>query len=414
MSEVFLAVFLGLFLVRFGVEAGLTGINLLHALSSEAKPPPALEGKVDSATVAKSLEYTVAKLRFSLLEHVADGVLVLVLLLSGVLPWWQSTLTQNGLVGAHLFVLFLVGLAVAGGVFGLPFSLYRVFGLETRFGFNKMSFALWLKDRLKGLVLAGVVAIPFLYGVYFFMEGTGPIWWLWLFAFLAGFQALLLWIYPTFIAPLFNKFEPLTDENLKTRLEALAQKAGFKIRGLFLMDASRRSGHANAYFSGLLRPRIVLFDTLIKDLSPEQTEAVLAHEIGHYRLKHIHKSLVFSLFMMLVMLYVLSHLVGWPPLFQAFGFAQPSFHAALALVMLGGGAFTFPLSPISAWLSRRREYQADAYALDLVKEKDALGSALVELSEKNLAQLDPHPWYSSFYYSHPTLLQRLAAIGQRQ
>ena len=210
--------------------------------------------------------------------------------------------------------------------------------------------------------------------------------------------------------PLFNKFSPLPEGDLRSRLEALARDAGFENRGLFAMDASRRSGHSNAYFTGIFRPRIVLFDTLVERMSVDEAAAVLAHEIGHYKARHVHKRLALGLVGSLLALWVLSLLAAWPALFEAFGFDGPSFHAALALFGLGGGAFTFFLAPLSSWFSRRDEYESDRYSVRIARAPEALKSALVKLNGENLANLYPHPWYSRWHYSHPTLLDRLAAI----
>jgi STE24 endopeptidase len=292
----------------------------------------------------------------------------------------------------------------------LPFGLYRTFVVEVRFGFNRTTFRLWLADRSKGLLLAAALGIPLLYGVHAFMARTGRLWWVWLFGFLTAVQVAMLWLYPALIAPLFNKFSPLPEGELRARLDGLARDAGFRNRGLFVMDASKRSGHSNAYFTGLFRPRIVLFDTLVEKMTVDEAAAVLAHEIGHFKAHHVHRGLLLGLAGTLAGLWVVSLLIGWPPLFQAFGFAGPSFHAALALFSLGGGAFTFFLAPVASWLSRRHEYQADRFSVRLARAPEALKAALVKLSGENLGNLHPHPWYSRWHYSHPTLLERLAAI----
>jgi STE24 endopeptidase len=220
----------------------------------------------------------------------------------------------------------------------------------------------------------------------------------------------MVWLYPTLIAPLFNKFAPLPEGPLRERLEALATAARFRTRGLFVMDASKRSGHSNAYFTGFFRPRIVLFDTLVREMSVDEAAAVLAHEIGHYRAHHVHKGLALGLAVQLATLWILSLLVAWPPLFAAFGFGQPSLHAALALASIGGGAFTFFFAPLQSWVSRKHEYEADRFSVDLARAPAALRSALVKLNGQNLSNLHPHPWYSAWYYSHPTLLERVGAI----
>lgn len=412
MTEIIVSVFLGLFLLDWAVETGLAGLNLVHALAGPDAPPAPLKGLVDQETVRKSRAYTVVRLRFGLLRGSVGAVWLLVMLFSGLLPWLEGALQGWGLAGPHLFVTYLAGLALLSALLNLPFALYGIFGIETAFGFNRMGLGLWLLDRAKGLALGALLGVPFLYGVYFFMEGSGRWWWLWLFAFITGVQLVMVWLYPALIAPLFNKFTPLPVGEFRSRMEEMARKARFRTAGIFTMDASRRSGHSNAYFAGFFRPRIVLFDTMLAEMSVEESLAVLAHEIGHYRMRHIYKGLALSMAGLLALLWVLSLLVDWPPLFQAFGFAAPSHHAALTLLLAMGGAFTFYLGPLLAWISRRHEYQADAFSVELLALPAALKSALLHLNGQNLSNLDPHPWYAAWHYSHPTLLQRMAAIDR--
>jgi STE24 endopeptidase len=317
-----------------------------------------------------------------------------------------------GLEGAHRFAAFLALLSLAAAIASLPFALYRTFVLEARFGFNRTTPRTWLLDRVKSLLVQVAIGLPLLYAVYAFMRFTGGLWWVWLFGFLVAVQVVLLWLYPSVIAPLFNRFAPLPDGPLRARLEALSRDAGFRNRGLFVMDASRRSGHSNAYFTGLFRPRIVLFDTLVEQMSVDEAASVLAHEIGHYRAHHVERRLALGLASTLVALFVLSRLVAWPPLHAAFGFDAPTLHGAVALFGLGGGAFVFWLQPLAARLSRRHEYEADRFALRLARAPAALRSALLRLSGENLSNLHPHPWYSAWDSGHPALVGRLAAIDR--
>ena len=403
-------VFLALFAAQLAVETSLSLLNLRHVGRAGAGVPPPLAGQVDAETARRSRDYTLARGRFGLLHELYAAALTLLLLFSGALPALDRVLAQRGLSGPHRFVAFLVALSAATSLAQLPFSLYGTFVLEARFGFNRTTLRLWLVDRLKGLALGAAIGLPLLYAGYGFFALTGRAWWLWLFAFLTAVQLAMVWLYPSFIAPLFNRFSPLPGGELRTRLEAMARQAGFRTRGLYVMDASRRSGHSNAYFTGLFRPRIVLFDTLVQRMTVDEAASVLAHEIGHYRAHHVHQRLLIGLAAQLAGLWILSLLVGWPPLFAAFGFADPSLHAALALASLCGGAFTFFLAPLESFLSRRHEFQADRYAVAIARAPGALRSALVKLNGENLSNLHPHPWYSAWHYSHPTLLERLAAI----
>jgi STE24 endopeptidase len=404
-----LPVFLVVFGIQHAVETGLLLLNLRHAARARGVPGP-LAGRVDDATAERSRAYTLANGRFSLAQGAFLAALTLVAMLSGILPALDGALAARGIDGAHRFVLFLVLLGLGFSVATLPFSVLHTFVLEERFGFNRTTPRLWLADRLKGLALEAAIGIPFLYATYGFMRFAGALWWVWLFGFYVAVQLVLLWLYPSVIAPLFNRFQPLPAGPLRERLEALARAAGFAHRGLYVMDASRRSGHSNAYFTGIFRPRIVLFDTLVEHMGVDEAASVLAHEIGHYQARHVHRRLALSLAATLGVLFALSRLVPWPPLYAAFGFDGPSLHAALALLSLGGGAFVFWLAPFAAGLSRRHEYEADRYAVRLARAPEALETALVRLNGENLSNLHPHPWFSAWHYSHPVLVERLAAI----
>jgi STE24 endopeptidase len=414
MTTLIVSVFLAFFLLRFAVETGLLLVNLRHVRAAGEAVPEPLRGHFGVEDARKSLAYTLANGRFALIHGTYGAALALAVLFSGFLPGLSDFLAGRGLSGAHLFVVYLVALMAVLSVLNLPFGLYHTFVIEARFGFNRTTWKLWLTDRLKGLAIGAALGVPLLYAVYGFMAFAGSAWWVWLFAFLTAYQVVMTWLYPAVIAPLFNKFQPLPEGELKQRLEKLGEDARFRNRGLFVVDASRRSGHSNAYFTGLIRPRIVLFDTLVQQMSVDEAAAVLAHEIGHYKARHIYKGLAMGLASMAVSLWVLSVLVAWPPMFQAFGFRAPSFHAALALFSLCAGAFTFFFDPLAAWFSRRHEYEADRFSVQLARAPEALESALVRLNRDNLSNLNPHPWYSRWHYSHPTLLERIAAIERAE
>ena len=405
-----LALFLALFLLHWALETALDGLNLMQVLRVTPRIPPELAAQVTPEQQRRAGAYAAARLRLGLVQRTVLAGAVLALLVSGGLTAWEAALADWGLGLPHRGVALLVSISVALGAVGLPFSLVATFGIERRFGFNRSTPGRWLADRLKGLALAAALGLPLLYAVLWFMDAAGAAWWLWVFALVTTVQLVLVWLYPALIAPLFNRFTPLPAGALRSRLEALAGTAGFSTRGLYVMDASRRSGHSNAYFFGLLRPRIVLFDTLLAQLDAEQIAAVLAHEIGHYRLRHVLKGMALGMLSLGLLLYVLSRLVAWPPAFLAFGFAGPSHHVALALAMLCGEAFTFWLAPLGAAWSRRHEYAADAYAAALLGNGAPMREALVRLNTENLAPLQPHPWYCAWHHTHPTLLQRLAAL----
>jgi len=405
------AIFLSFFAAQVVVETALLVLDLRRAAAARGVPP-ALAGAVDEATAERSRAYTLANGRLSLVGGLAGAGFTLALLFSGVLPWLDGALARGGLAGAHRFVAFLALLALASSALWLPFGLWRTFVVEARFGFNRTTPRTWALDRAKGLLVEAALGLPLLYAAYGFMRFSGPLWWVWLFAFLAAFQVFLLWLYPAVIAPLFNRFSPLPGGPLRDRLLALARDAGFRNRGLFVMDASRRSGHSNAYFTGIFRPRIVLFDTLVERMGVDEAASVLAHEIGHYRMRHVQRRLALGLGATLAALLALSRLVPWPPLHHAFGFAAPTLHGAIALLSLGGGAFTFWLAPLAARLSRRHEFEADRFAVRLARAPAALRTALLRLAGENLSNLHPHPWYAAWHYGHPLLVERLAAIDR--
>jgi STE24 endopeptidase len=403
--------FLAFFVAQVGIETALLVVNLRHVAGARGVPP-ALAGAVDAGTAERSRAYTLANGRFALVEGLTGAALTLAVLFSGLLPWLDGALARSGVEGAHRFVAFLGLLALASSVVWLPFAAWRTFVLETRFGFNRTKPRGWIADRAKGLLVELALGVPLLFAVYGFMRFTGRLWWVWLFVFLSVVQLFMLWLYPAVIAPLFNRFQPLPDGALRARLEALAREAGFRNRGLYVMDASRRSGHSNAYFTGIFRPRIVLFDTLVERMSVDEAASVLAHEIGHYRAHHVHRRLAVGLVSTLAALLVLSWLVPWPPLHHAFGFAQPTLHGAVAILSLGGGAFVFWLQPLASVISRKHEYEADRFAIRIARAPAALKSALLRLNGENLSNLHPHPWYSAWHYSHPVLVERLAAIDR--
>jgi len=409
-EQLVLLTFLSLFALAHAVEWGLLLLNA-RRVRRGAATPPALAGLLDPRRAERVRDYALARSRLALAQGAFGAGLTLALLLSGALPLLDGWLAALGLAGAHRFTAFLAALAALTGLAHLPFSLYATFAVESRFGFNRTTPGLWLRDQAKGLLLSALLGLPLLYAAHAFFARAGPAWWLWLFGFLGAVQLLLSWAIPALVAPLFNRYTPLPEGALRTRLEALCRDTGFRTRGLFVVDGSRRSGHSNAYFTGLWRPRIVLYDTLLAQTSPDELAAVLAHEIGHYLRRHVWKRLLLGLAGQALSLWLLSRLAAWPPAFRAFGFAAPSFHAALALAALAGGAFTFWLGPLSAWLSRRHERQADRFAAQAAGLGPALAASLVKLGNENLSVPDPHPWYAAWHHSHPTLAERVAALA---
>ena len=402
------------------VQLWLNTRQVRYVAQHRHEVPQSFTSHISLAAHQKAADYTLAKARFGLLHMAWGAVILLGWTLLGGLNALQGALLQWMEPGMVQQLVLLAAFAAISGLLDLPFSLYQTFVLEARFGFNKNTPAIWLGDLLKSTLLAAIIGLPIAWIILWFMGATGSLWWLWAWGIWTGFQLLLMWIFPTYIAPLFNKFEPLADESLKARVTSLMQRCGFAAKGLFVMDGSRRSAHANAYFTGFgASKRVVFYDTLLKQLSPEEVEAVLAHELGHFKHKHITKRMIGMFALSLGGFAVLGWLsqqvwfytgLGVLPS-TALAFGQPSYDDALALLlfMLALPVFTFWIAPLMAHFSRRDEFEADAYAMQQASGA-ALASALLKLYEDNASTLTPDPVYASYYYSHPPAVERLARM----
>lgn len=400
-----------LIVLRLGAQVLLEWLNRRHVQAHAAEVPAAFRATMDEATYGKAVSYTLAKNGLAMVELVWGTLVIVAVLFSGLLPAaWNG---WTGWAGTSAWVsatgLFLAGIALA--VPGLPLEWWSQFRLEERFGFNTTTLSTWCLDRVKGLMLGAVLGIPLLTLLLQLVTWTGDAWWLWGWGAFMGFQVLMLVLAPILILPRFNKFTPLPEGTLKDRLLALAQRTEFRARSIEVMDGSKRSRHANAFFTGLGGFRkIVLFDTLITQLGEEELEAVLAHEIGHFRLRHIPKLFGWSAVMTLAGFAAIAWLAKQAWFFEAFGFGSPSVPVAFLLFAMLADTATFWFTPASHVLSRRFEYQADAFAATAMGTSAPLVAALRKLYEKNLSNLTPHPLYSGFYYSHPTLLERETAV----
>ena len=413
----FAIIALVLILARAITEVWLSRLNQRHVHAHASEVPTAFQGIIDEATYRRSVDYTLAKSRFGDIANLFDAVVLIAVLFSGVLPWAFGSFTSS--LGASIWamagLLFVVGVALS--ILGLPFAWYAQFKLEGRFGFNTSTMRTWVFDRVKGFLLALLLGYPLLALVLKLIDWAGAVWWLWAAAVVIAFQLLLLLVAPAIIMPLFNKFTPLPQGTLRERLFALAQRTDFPTRSIELMDGSKRSRHSNAFFTGFGRFRkIVLFDTLVAQLTEPELESVLAHEIGHYKKRHVLKLLGVSIAGVVAGFAAIAWLARQQWFYRAFGFEHQAGFAAAnvvpALLLFGllAGTIIFWLSPfINSW-SRRFEYEADAFARATVGEAQSIVHALRKLSEKNLSNLTPHPLYSAFYYSHPTLLERERAL----
>jgi STE24 endopeptidase len=401
----------GLILARLAAERWLAALNRRHVLAHADAIPPAFQRIIDEPTYKKSVAYTLAKEWLGTVEDAVNVAVLLLLLFSGVLPWAFQLFSQGLGQSVWTMAAYLFAVGLATSLPGLPFSWISQFRLEEKFGFNTRTQKIWVMDLLKGLLLALVLGYPLLALILKIVQWTGALWWLWAWGALMAFQLLMAVLAPVVILPLFNKFTPLPEGDLRNRLLELAKRTQFRARSIQLMDGSKRSRHSNAFFTGFGRFRkIVLFDTLVQQLTGPELEAVLAHEIGHFKKKHIPKMLAFSAASSLVGFYLVSVLARQEWFYRAFGFEPGNVVPALLLFGLLAGTVTFWFSPVIHWWSRRYEYQADAFAAEVMSEAQSLIGALRKLNEKNLSNLTPHPLYSGFYYSHPTLLEREQAL----
>jgi STE24 endopeptidase len=380
----------------------------------DAVPPP-FAGTVSLQAHQKAAGYTIAKSRLGLLETAFGAAVLLGWTLLGGLDALNRVLVAWLGTGMTQQLVLLAAFALIGGLLELPFSLYQTFVVEERFGFNKMTWKLWLADLAKSTLLGAAIGLPIAALILWLMGAAGSWWWLWAWGVWMGFNLLLLVVYPTFIAPLFNKFKPLEDETLKARVTALMQRCGFAAKGLFVMDGSKRSAHANAYFTGFgAAKRVVFYDTLLAKLSPGEVDAVLAHELGHFRHKHIVKRIAamfaFSLAGFALLGWLATRVWFYTGLGVRPNFDGPNDALALLLFLLAVPVYTYFVSPLMAQLSRRHEFEADAFAVSQTNGDD-LGSALLKLYEDNAATLTPDPLYVKFYYSHPPASERLARLG---
>lgn len=407
----FMWLILALMLLRLAGELVLSALNRAE-VRRHAVPPPAAAAIMDAPTYAKAVAYTLEKSRFGMITEIFDTLVLALVIFGGILPrLFDSTTAWGGpdtVWDDALFILFAASLM---SIPSLPFEWWEQFRLEQKFGFNKSTPALWISDKLKGLALMFAIGFPLLWLLLSLVRWVGDAWWIWAFGVIFGFQLLMLVLYPKVIVPLFNKLTPLPEGELRARLMALGDRTGFRAATIEVIDGSKRSGHSNAYFTGFGRfRRIVLFDTLIAQLTPEELEAVLAHEIGHYRRGHIPKMLAMSALMLFAALAVIAWLARSAWFNHAFGFPAGELAPTFLLFALLSGTVTFWFSPLMNLLSRKHEYEADAFARDAMSGPVAMVGALRKLAQKNLSNLTPHPWFSAFFYSHPTLVEREAAL----
>ncbi|MEY4209891.1 MAG: hypothetical protein RLZ92_270 [Pseudomonadota bacterium] len=406
----FTYVFLAAFTLSYGVQFWLSGRQKQYVLQHREQVPTAFSSRVSLEAHQKAADYTITKSKLHDIDSAVGMVFLLLLTLGGgislVFDFWStfelSPLTASLSAVASIFVMMTL--------VEMPFSLYQTFVVEEKFGFNKNTVPQFLKDQLLSITLTMAIGMPILALILWVMDSIGELWWLYAWGIIISFSLLMSWLFPTVIAPLFNKFTPMEDGPLKERIQELLQRCGFNSQGIFIMDGSRRSGHGNAYFTGLgNNKRIVFFDTLVNSLDEEELEAVLAHELGHFKCKHVIKMLVTSSIMTLISFAILGWLITQNWFFEGLGIANPSNAAALLVFMLVSPVFTTFMQPISAYFQRKFEFEADDFATHNAQGSKMI-SGLVKLYEENASTLTPDPLYSAFHYSHPPAAIRIAHI----
>ena len=412
-AATFTLVFLVALALSLAAKLWLARRQVRFVAAHRAEVPPAFADRIALAAHQKAADYTVARTRFGVAETAVEVVLLLALTLGGGLAALVAWTGSLGVPSLAADLALVVAVALVAGVVGLPFSYVNTFGIEAKFGFNRTTRAVWIADIAKGVAVSAALGLPLVALILWLMRATGTYWWLWAWVAWVAFQFLVLALYPTVIAPLFNKFSPLPEGPARSVIEALLARCGFANKGLFVMDGSRRSSHGNAFFTGFGRAkRIVFFDTLLARLAPDEVEAVLAHELGHFRLHHVLKRMVWSAALALFFLALLAALAAAPWFYEGLGVPVALERPGVALILffLALPVFTFMLGPLSSLYSRRHEFEADAFAAQNASAR-SLAQALVKLYEDNASTLTPDPIYSAVYDSHPPAALRIARLS---
>jgi len=406
----FTIIFLIALIISSSIQFWLAKRHADYVAAHRAAVPDAFKDKVPLAAHQKAADYTLEKVKLGNIDGILGIVVLLLLTLGGGInasfDYWTTFFSSPLIAGvaatATIFLLLTV--------IEIPTSIYQTFVIEEKFGFNKSTVNQFIKDQFMHLGLGAAIGLPLLALILWIMDNVGPLWWLWAWAIIMSFSLLMSWLYPTVIAPLFNKFTPMEDGSLKDRIQGLLTRCGFNSQGIFIMDGSKRSGHGNAYFTGLgNNKRIVFFDNLVNSLEDEELEAVLAHELGHFKCKHVIKMLIATAIMSLISLAILGWLINESWFYTGLGVEQPSHAAALLLFLMVSSSFTFFMQPISAYFQRQFEFEADDFAANNAKASKMI-SGLVKLYEENANTLTPDPLYSAFHYSHPPAAIRIAHL----
>ena len=403
--------FLAVFLLRSGTQLLLSQLNISYLRRHGVTIPEVFQDVVDGEKLRKVSAYNVDSEQLHMVATLAGQGLFLVILLSGFLPWLVKIINpwKDGTIFAGM--VFFAILSMSAHLLHIPFSLYDTFVIEDRYGFNKMTVKTWVSDLFKSMAIFAILGGLILWLLLTLVAHGGNAWWVWAWMVAGGFEILMLWLFPVVIAPLFNKFEPIENKVLECRIGTLMGKMGLQAKGVFRMDASRRSKHTNAYFTGIGKgKRIVLFDTLLASHTEEEVLAVLAHEIGHWKKKHLLKEIIQLEILSLAVFYFASKCLDWTLLYQTFGFQEPIAYVGLFLAGVLIGPVSYFAHPLESAISRKFEREADDFASGLMETPEPMCSALKRLAADNLANLTPHPLYAWFYYSHPPLVERIARL----
>lgn len=410
--SIFSKIFLACLCLKGLIESYLEKRNKINILANMNKVPSLFEEKITLEDHKKAANYSVTKINIGGFFNFISYIVLIAWTLLGGLDKLNNYVLTLGLSQIWSGVVFIILFSIINSLISLPQSIYSTFVIEERFGFNKTTPKTFVVDLIKGSVLGLIIGVPLLYAILLIMEKLGSAWWMYAWAFLSAFQLLLMWVYPTFIAPLFNKFTPLEDGEMKDKILGLLARTGFTSNGLFVMDASKRSGHGNAYFTGFGKnKRIVFFDTLINSLSADEVEAVLAHELGHFKKKHVLKMIIKAFILSFIGFYILGVLMTKQWFFAAHGVSGQQTYMALILFSMVSGIYTFFLTPVSSWSSRKQEFEADEFAANNSSAKELI-SALVKMYKDNASTLTPDPIYSAFYHSHPPALTRVEFLSK--
>jgi len=410
-----LLTFLAVFLLRSWVQIYLNGLNISYLRQHGTRVPQTFQDVIDPEKLKKIIAYTVDSENFQTIAALANQALFLAILLSGFLPWFVGTISQWGYGPIVSGLIFFAVLSIVASLFRIPFNLYETFGIEERYGFNVMNFKMWILDLLKSLVLATILGGLVLGLLLALVIYGGNTWWAWAWLLVGAFELLLLWLFPVVILPLFYKFDPIDNKELEDQIRTMMEKVGLRAKGIFKMDASKRSKHTNAFFVGIGRTkRIVLFDTLLASHTEEEILAVLAHEAGHWKKRHVLRMLIPLEILSFVSFYVVAKLLNWPLLYATFGFQESIVYVGLFLIGTFISLLGFFAGPLESAVSRKFEREADDFALALMKMAEPMRAALKRLAADNLSNLNPHPLYAWFYYSHPPLVERIERLKAQE